>query len=46
MECNISQDAIFLTHSEILYLLGMFIKEDQKKNITQILHFHLTKKSI
>ena len=28
MECNIGQDAIFLTHSEILYLLGIFIKED------------------
>jgi hypothetical protein len=28
MECNISQDAIFLTHSEMLYFLGKFIKED------------------
>ena len=29
MECNIGQDAIFLTHSELLYFLGIFIKEDQ-----------------
>jgi hypothetical protein len=28
MECNIGQDAIFLTHSEILSFLGIFIKED------------------
>jgi hypothetical protein len=28
MACNIGQDAIFLTHSEILYFLGIFIKED------------------
>jgi len=28
MECNIGQDAIFLTHSEMLYFLGIFIKED------------------
>jgi hypothetical protein len=28
MECNIDQDAIFLTHSEMLYFLGIFIKED------------------
>jgi len=27
MECNIGQDAIFLTHSEMLYFLGMFIME-------------------
>ena len=27
MECNIGQDAIFATHSE----LGIFIKEDLKK---------------
>ena len=25
MECNIGQDTIFLTHSEILYFLGIFI---------------------
>jgi hypothetical protein len=29
MECNIGQDAILLTHSELLYFLGIFIKEDQ-----------------
>ena len=28
MECNIDQDAIFLTHSEMLYFLGIVIKED------------------
>jgi hypothetical protein len=28
MECNIGQDAIFLTHSELLYFLGISIKED------------------
>jgi hypothetical protein len=28
MECNIGHDAIFLTHSEMLYFLGIFIKED------------------
>ena len=28
MECNIGQDAIFLTHSEMFYFLGIFIKED------------------
>ena len=28
IECNIAQDAIFLTHSEMLYFLGIFIKED------------------
>ena len=28
MECNIGQDAIFFTHSESLYFLGIFIKED------------------
>ena len=29
MECNIGQDAIFcLAHSEMLYLLSIFIKED------------------
>ena len=28
MECNIGQDAIFLIHSEMLYFLGIFIKED------------------
>ena len=28
MECKIGQDAIFLTHSELLYFLGIFIKED------------------
>jgi len=28
MECNIGQDAIFLTHSQMLYFLGIFIKED------------------
>jgi len=28
MECNIGQDAIFLCHSEMLYFLGIFIKED------------------
>jgi hypothetical protein len=28
MECNIGKDAIFLTHSELLYFLGIFIKED------------------
>jgi len=28
MECNIGQDAIFLTHSKMLYFLGIFIKED------------------
>jgi hypothetical protein len=28
MECNIGQDAIFLSHSEMLYFLGIFIKED------------------
>jgi hypothetical protein len=28
MECNIGQDAIFLTHSEILYFLGILIKEE------------------
>jgi hypothetical protein len=26
MECNIGQDAIFFTHSELLYFLGIFIK--------------------
>jgi hypothetical protein len=26
MKCNIGQDAIFLTHSETLYFLDMFIK--------------------
>ena len=25
MECNIGQDAIFLTRSELLYFLGIFI---------------------
>ena len=29
MEYNIGQDAIFLTHSELLYFFGIFIKEDQ-----------------
>ena len=28
MECNIGQDAICLTHSEMLYFLGIFTKED------------------
>jgi hypothetical protein len=28
MECNIGQDAIFLTHSELLYFLVISIKED------------------
>ena len=28
MECNIGQDAIFLTHLELLYFLGIFIKEN------------------
>jgi hypothetical protein len=28
MEYNINRDAIFLTHSEMLYFLGIFIKED------------------
>jgi len=28
MECNIGQDAIFLTHTEILSFLGILIKED------------------
>jgi hypothetical protein len=28
MECNIGQDAVFLTHSEMPYFLGIFIKED------------------
>jgi hypothetical protein len=28
MECNISQNALFLTHLEMLYFLGIFIKED------------------
>jgi hypothetical protein len=28
MECKIGQDAIFLTHLEMLYFLGIFIKED------------------
>ena len=27
MECNIGQDAIFLTHPELLYFLGIFIKK-------------------
>jgi len=27
MECNIGQDAIFWTHSEMRYFLGIFIKE-------------------
>jgi hypothetical protein len=27
MECNIGQDAIFLTQSELLYFLGIFKKE-------------------
>jgi hypothetical protein len=30
MECNIGQDTIFLTHSEMLYFLGIFINS---KNI-------------
>ena len=28
MECNIGQNALFLTHLEMLYFLGIFIKED------------------
>ena len=28
MECNIGQDVIFLTHSEMLSFLCIFIKED------------------
>jgi hypothetical protein len=28
MECNIGQDALFLTHLEMFYFLGIFIKED------------------
>jgi len=28
MECNIGQDAICLTNSDMLYFLGIFIKED------------------
>ena len=43
MECNIGQDAVFLTHSETLHYLGIFIKEDKKK-YRQILHFYFTKK--
>ena len=27
-ECNIGQDAVFSTHSEVLYCLGIFIKEE------------------
>ena len=34
MKCNIGQDAIFLIHSEMLYSLGIFIKEDYR----EILH--------
>ena len=44
MECNICPDAIFLTHSEMLYFLGIFVKEDLLK-YRKILHFHFTKKS-
>jgi len=36
--CNI------FNSSEILYILGIFIKEDQNK-YRQILHFYFTKKS-
>jgi hypothetical protein len=28
MVCNIGEDAIFLTYSEMLYFLGIFMKED------------------
>jgi hypothetical protein len=34
MECNIGQDAIFLTHSEILYFLRRLVK------YRQIVHFY------
>jgi len=44
MECNIGQYAIFLTHSEMLYFLGISVKEDCKK-YRKILHFYFTKKS-
>jgi len=34
MECNIGQDAMYLTHSEMLYFLGIFIKAHSIDNNT------------
>jgi hypothetical protein len=39
MECNIGEDAIFLIHSEMLYFLNIFLKEDY----WQTSHFYFTK---
>jgi hypothetical protein len=42
MECNIGEDAIFLIHSEMLYFLNIFLKEDY----WQTSHFYFTKNDI
>jgi sorbitol-specific phosphotransferase system component IIC len=41
MECNIGQDAIFLTNSEMLYFLGRLVKYRQKLHFYNILQKNL-----